>query len=94
QHGPKPAIAVLTKILAKAKQAGEVDLADCEAGARQFLGMLHGNIHLEAVLQLGEIPTLSEIDLRARTAVKVFLDGAKPDETAILARQKVIEHAE
>jgi hypothetical protein len=94
QHGPKPAIAVLTKILAKAKQAGEVDLADCEAGTRQFLGMLHGNIHLEAVLQLGEIPTLSEIDLRARTAVKVFLDGAKPDETAILARQKVIEHAE
>ena len=48
--------------------------------------MLHGNIHLEAVLQLGEIPTLSEIDLRARTAVKVFLDGAKPDETPILAR--------
>ena len=42
EHGPKPAIAVLTKILAKAKQAGEVDLADCEAGARQFLGMLHG----------------------------------------------------
>ena len=86
QHGPKPAIAVLTKILARAKQAGEIDLADCEAGARQFLGMLHGNIHLEAVLQLGEIPTLSEIDLRARTAVKVFLDGAKPDETPILAR--------
>ena len=82
---PKPAIAVITKILARAKQAGEVDLADCEAGARQFLGMLHGNIHLEAVLQLGEIPTLSEIDLRARTAVKLFLDGAEPDETTPLA---------
>ncbi|WP_213253103.1 TetR/AcrR family transcriptional regulator C-terminal domain-containing protein [Bradyrhizobium sp. sBnM-33] len=86
QHGPTPAIAVLTKILAQAKQAGEIDLADCEAGARQFLGMLHGNVHLEAVLQLGEIPTLSEIDKRARTAVKVFLDGAEPDETSILAR--------
>ena len=86
QHGPKPAIAVLTKILAKAKQAGEIDLADCEAGARQFLGMLHGNIHLEAVLQLGEIPTLSEIDLRARTAVKVFLDGAKPPTRRSLAQ--------
>ncbi|WP_247510704.1 TetR/AcrR family transcriptional regulator C-terminal domain-containing protein [Bradyrhizobium sp. 157] len=86
QHGPTPAIAVLTKILAQAKEAGEVDLADCEAGARQFLGMLHGNVHLEAVLQLGEIPTLSEIDKRARTAVKVFLDGAEPDETSILAR--------
>ncbi|WP_084029485.1 TetR/AcrR family transcriptional regulator C-terminal domain-containing protein [Bradyrhizobium sp. LMTR 3] len=93
QHGPKPAIAVLTKILAQAKAAGEVDLADCEAGARQFLGMLHGNVHLEAVLQLGEIPTLSQIDLRARTAVKVFLDGAKPDETSILARGvRIIAH--
>ncbi|MBR1198438.1 TetR/AcrR family transcriptional regulator C-terminal domain-containing protein [Bradyrhizobium sp. AUGA SZCCT0240] len=86
QHGPKRAIEVLTNILARAKQAGEIDLADCEAGARQFLGMLYGNIHLEAVLQLGAIPTLSEIDLRARTAVKVFLDGAGPDETAILER--------
>jgi hypothetical protein len=89
QHGPRPAIAVLTKILASAKQAGEVDLADCEAGARQFLGMLHGNVHLEAVLQLGEIPTLSEIDLRARTAVKVFLDGVAPNETPILARKRL-----
>jgi len=85
QHGPQPAIAVLTKVLAKARQAGEVDLADCEAGARRFLGMLHGNIHLEAVLQLGGTPTLSEIDLRARTAVKAFLDGAEPDASPILA---------
>jgi hypothetical protein len=80
QHGPRPAISVLANMLAKAKQAGEVDLGDCEAGARQFLGMLHGNIHLEAVLQLGEIPTLSEIDLRVRTAVDVFLGGAKHAE--------------
>lgn len=87
RHGPEPAVAVLTKILAKARQAGEVDLADCEAGARQFLGMLYGNIHLEAVLQLGEIPPLSEIDLRARTAVKVFLDGAGADETRGFARR-------
>jgi AefR-like transcriptional repressor, C-terminal domain len=100
QHGPTPAIAVLTKILAEAKHAGEIDLADCEAGARRFLGMLHGNIHLEAVLQLRDIPTLSEIDLRARTAVKAFLDGAEPVETApIFARRglwhgKRIEHAE
>lgn len=77
---PRPAISVLANMLAKAKQAGEVDLRDCEAGARQFLGMLHGNIHLEAVLQLGEIPTLSEIDLRVRTAVDVFLGGAKHTE--------------
>ncbi|RCS21337.1 TetR family transcriptional regulator [Phyllobacterium salinisoli] len=81
QHGPKPAVAVLSRILANARQAGEIDLADCEAGARQFHGMLRGNIHLKAVLQLGEMPTPSEIDLRARTTVKVFLDGVRRDET-------------
>ena len=86
QHRPQAGHRGSYETLAKARQAGELDLADCEAGARQFLGMLHGNTHLEAVLQLGEIPTLSEIDLRARTAVKVFLDGAGADETRGLAR--------
>lgn len=33
QQGPTRVIAVLTKILARAKQAGEIGLADCEAGA-------------------------------------------------------------
>jgi hypothetical protein len=90
QHSPKPVIAVLAKILAKAKRAGEVDLADCEAGARQFLGMLYGSVHLKAMLQPGEIPTLSEIDLRARTAVKAFLDGATPDKMKIRGRQELL----
>lgn len=78
QHGPKPAIAVLTTILERSRQEGELVLADCEAGARQFLSMLHGNIHLEAILQLREMPGLSEIDLRARAAVATFLDGIAP----------------
>lgn len=78
QHGPKRAIAVLTKILERSRQNGELGLADCEAGARQFVAMLHGNIHLEAILQLRDIPTLSEIDLRARAAVATFLDGVAP----------------
>ena len=80
QHGRKQAIAVIAKILARAAQAGELHLDDCEAGARQFIGMLQGSIHLEAVLKFGEIPTLCAIDLRARTAVEVFLGGAKPAE--------------
>jgi hypothetical protein len=86
QHGPTPAIAVVTKILEKAKHAGEVDLADCGAGAREFLAMLHGDIHLKALLQLGPMPTLSEIDLYARTAVNTFLDGAGPGKTARSSR--------
>jgi hypothetical protein len=91
QQGLKPAISVLTHILTKAKQAGEVDLADCEAGARQFLGMLHEGIRLEAVRR--QVPSLSEIDWRVRTAVKIFLDGAQPDEKVIIIQKKEIEHA-
>lgn len=75
QHGPKPAIAVLTNILERAKVTKEIDLADCEGGARQFIAMLHGNVHLEVILQLRDIPTLSEIDSRTRMAVTAFLDG-------------------
>jgi AefR-like transcriptional repressor, C-terminal domain len=78
RYGLKPAIAVLAKILAKAQQDGQVDLPDCEAAALQFLGMLRGNAHLEAVFQLGQVSTPSELDLRARNAVKIFLDGIKP----------------
>lgn len=75
EHGPKRAIAVLSKILEKAVRDGHIALADCDAGARRFLAMLHGDIHLQAILQIGDVPTPSEIDLRARTAVKLFLDG-------------------
>jgi hypothetical protein len=75
EHGPKRAIAVLSKILEKAVRDGQIELTDCDAGARRFLAMLHGDIHLQAILQIGDVPTPSEIDLRARTAVKLFLDG-------------------
>ncbi len=75
EHGPKRAIAVLSKILEKAVRDGHIALADCDAGARRFLAMLHGDIHLQAILQIGDVPTPSEIDLRARTAVKLFLVG-------------------
>ncbi|WP_068074230.1 TetR/AcrR family transcriptional regulator C-terminal domain-containing protein [Novosphingobium lentum] len=75
EHGPKRAIAVLSKILEQAVRDGHIELSDCDAGARQFLAMLHGDIHLQAILQIGDVPTPSEIDLRARTAVKLFLDG-------------------
>jgi hypothetical protein len=89
----KPAISVLTQIFTKAKQAGEIDLSDCEAGARHFLGMLYEGIRLEAVFRIGHVLPLSEIDWRVRTAVKIFLDGAQPDGKVIIVKQKEIEHA-
>jgi hypothetical protein len=81
QNGSRQAIEVLGHIFEKADLAGEIYLTNYSAGARQFLGMLHGNLHLEAVLQLGKTPTLSEVDLRARAVVKAFLDGVQPRKT-------------
>jgi hypothetical protein len=66
--------------------------ANDNAQARQSWPRRHRE-SLSRLAVVGEMPTLSEIDLRARTAVKVFLDGIEPDETAILSRQKVLEHA-
>jgi hypothetical protein len=88
QSGPKRALAILTKILATAKQAGEVNLADCEAGARQFLGMLCVNTDPKA-MRLGEILTPGEIDARARAAVRALL-GGRPIEMQMPARQGLL----
>ena len=79
EHGPNRAVAVISKILERAVCDGHVDLVDCEAGARRFLAMIRGDAHLQAVLQIGRIPTPTELDLRARTAVKMFLRGARAD---------------
>jgi hypothetical protein len=87
KHGPEPAIKALAKILEEATKSGEVDLSDCEAGARQFLAMLQGNVHLQAVLKVGDRPTPAELDLRARAAVKMFLDGAKPKNVPVADRE-------
>jgi hypothetical protein len=88
QSGPKRALAILTKILATARQAGEVNLADCEAGARQFLGMLCVNTDPKA-MRLGEILTPGEIDARARAAVRALL-GGRPIEMQMPARQGLL----
>lgn len=82
EHGPKRAIAVISRILERAVRDGHIELADCEAAARRFLAMLRGDIHLQAVLQIGRLPTPTELHLRARTAVKLFLNGARAERTA------------
>lgn len=87
QHGSRHAVAALAQIFERAMQAGEIELADCEDGARQFIAMLQGDIHLEAVLQLDETPSLSEIDSRARMTVSAFLDGVKAVKAPMFAGQ-------
>ena len=64
-----------------------MNLAEYRNRNTRLLAMLHGDIHLQAILQIGDVPTPSEIDLRARTAVKLFLDGM----TAVRAETPVDE---
>src|SRR3546814_5992382 len=71
EHGPKRAIAVVSRILDRAVCDGHIDLVDCEAGARRFLAMLRGDVHLQAVLQIGRIPTPAELDLRDRKRTRL-----------------------
>jgi hypothetical protein len=76
RHGPMLAVDAVAKILTAAKLRGEVDLVDCEAGARQFLGMLRGSFHLDAVLRVAHPPTRFEMECHARDSADLFLDGA------------------
>jgi hypothetical protein len=75
REGPEQAVAVLTRMFRKASEDGDITLADCEAGAHRFVAMLHGDIRLQALLQVGKLPTPAEMDIRARATVSTFLNG-------------------
>ena len=75
EHGLKPAIATVAKVLEDAASRGEVRVADCRRAANVFIAMLRGNIHLEAMLELRGSPSLAEVEQRVRSAVTIFLHG-------------------
>jgi len=77
REGPERAIAVLTRMFKKAADDGDIELHDCEAAAHRFLAMLHGDMRLQGLLQIGRLPTPSQMDLRARATVKTFLNGVR-----------------
>ena len=74
-YGLKPAIAMLTKVLEAANRKGEVRISDCALAASEFIAMLRGNIHFEAVLELRAPPSSEEIEARVRAVVSIFLHG-------------------
>ena len=75
QHGLRPAIETVEHLLDAAKGRGEVVVADSRVAAGQFIAMLRGNLHLEAMLELRPAPTAAEMDERVRSAVRIFLHG-------------------
>ena len=77
EHGLKPAIEAVAHLLDSAKARGEVSFANSRIAAAQFIAMLRGNLHLEAMLELRPAPTAAEVDARVRSAVRTFLHGVR-----------------
>ena len=77
EHGLRPAIETVARLLDAAKGRGEVAVADSRVAAGQFIAMLRGNLHLEAMLELRPAPTVAEVDARVRSAVRTFLRGVR-----------------
>ena len=75
EYGLKPAVAMLTEVLEAANKRGELRIQDCALAANQFIAMLRGNIHFEAVLELRSPPSVAEIEARVRSVVNIFLHG-------------------
>jgi AcrR family transcriptional regulator len=78
--GPGRAVTRLAEVLQNARHAEERSLADCMTAADVFVGMLRGNLHLNAVLALHSNPTESEIATAVESAVDIFLHGFEAKE--------------
>ncbi len=75
--GPGRAIGRVRETLEDARHRGEIEVDDCQVAALQFMAMLRGNLHLEVLFGLREAPGPSEIGDHVRSAVAVFLRGAR-----------------
>ena len=75
ERGVEPAVETLARILQDASDRGDIKVRSCRQAAGQFIAMLRGNMHLEAVLELREPPSAAEVDERVRAVVSGFLRG-------------------
>jgi GNAT superfamily N-acetyltransferase len=74
-QGQGKGVRLLTKILEEARARGEIDLPDCARAADCFIGIAHGNLFFERVLQLRAPPDAKEIEDHIQTAVDIFLNA-------------------
>lgn len=75
ESAPQRAIEAVRNVLQQAQRRGEVDLRDPAVTARQFVAMLHGDMHLGILFDLVGYPDSAEIRVRVTSAVDVLLDG-------------------
>jgi hypothetical protein len=79
----KPAIATLTRILQDASDRGDIKVRSCQQAASEFIAMLFGNMHLEAVMELRQPPCAAEVDARVRAVVDGFLRGVSTKKPSV-----------
>ncbi len=77
EMGPVHARTLLADYFAQQTHRGTLNVPDPEQAARQFWGMLMGTFQMECLLGLRDVPSPSEIDTYARSAVARFLDGCR-----------------
>jgi len=75
--GPEAGARALAEQLYRWTLTGELALDDPDAAARQFIGMVEGDLHRRAVMW-HHIPTDAEVAANIDLAVRLFLDGARP----------------
>jgi len=75
--GPEAGAQVLADYLRRAAVAGDLRIADPDRAARQFIGMVEGDLHRRA-LMWDRAPTQEEVDVNISLAVTLFLDGSRP----------------
>lgn len=75
--GPEVGARRLAEDLHRWCMTGELVLDDPDIAARQFIGMIEGDLHRRAIMW-ERVPTKEEIDANIDAAVKLFLAGARP----------------
>ncbi|WNJ98110.1 TetR/AcrR family transcriptional regulator [Thalassospiraceae bacterium LMO-JJ14] len=77
--GPKSAMESLAADLDVLASQGKLKIEDPKAAAGLFFAMLRGDLHMQCILALRELPGPDEISEKARAATDVFIRAHRPD---------------
>jgi AcrR family transcriptional regulator len=76
EAGPSAAAERLANYLCWEAEKGALVVPDPGLAARQFLEMVKGDLHFQALLGLDPAPAIEEVDACVRAATRLFLEGA------------------
>lgn len=72
QSGPEVTIRALADFLTRARDRGDIELADPQAAAEQLLAMIRGHIHLRCLLGVEASPPREKLQRQVAAAVAMF----------------------